>query len=80
MTSAADQNANVIFGAVIDEQLRRRGARDRDRDRLRRPAPPPRPRGAAEARIVAARRRAAPSSTRGDSLDVPSFLRDESEV
>ena len=42
VTGAADQNANVIFGAVIDENLRGRGAGDRDRDRLRRPAPPPR--------------------------------------
>ena len=49
VTSAADQNANVIFGAVIDERLRRRGARHRDRDRLRRPAPPPRARTGAPA-------------------------------
>ena len=41
VTGAADQNANVIFGAVIDENLARRGAGDGDRDRLRRPAPPP---------------------------------------
>ena len=43
VTSAADQNANVIFGAVIDDAPARRGPRHRDRDRLRRPAPPPRP-------------------------------------
>ena len=75
VTGAADQNANVIFGAVIDDQLkdevrvtviatgfgaqRRRRARD------------------AAARRLAARSRAGPSSTPGDSLDVPSFLRDE---
>ena len=35
VTSAADQNANVIFGAVIDESLGRRGARDRHRHGLR---------------------------------------------
>ena len=35
VTSAADPNANVIFGAVIDDAMRRRGARDGDRDRLR---------------------------------------------
>ena len=33
--SAADPNANIIFGAVIDEQHGRRGARHRDRHRLR---------------------------------------------
>jgi cell division protein FtsZ len=38
VTSAADANANVIFGAVIDEPGRRRD-RDGDRDRLRRRAP-----------------------------------------
>ena len=43
VTSAADQNANVIFGAVIDDAQRRRGARDGDRDRLRAAAPPARP-------------------------------------
>ena len=43
VTGAADQNANVIFGAVIDESHRRRGARDGDRDGLRHAhAPPPR--------------------------------------
>ena len=36
VTGAADQNANVIFGAVIDEALGGRGARDGDRHRLRR--------------------------------------------
>ena len=40
VTSAADQSANVIFGAVIDDGAQGRGARHGDRDRLRRPAPP----------------------------------------
>ena len=39
VTSAADTNANVIFGAVIDEIEGRRRLRHGDRDRLRRPAP-----------------------------------------
>ena len=38
VTGAADQNANVIFGAVIDDGDGRRRARHRDRDGLR-PAP-----------------------------------------
>ena len=45
VTGAADQNANVIFGAVIDQGAQGRGARDRDRDGLRPgalPAPPAR--------------------------------------
>ena len=42
VTAAADQNANIIFGAVIDDAGQGRGARDGDRDRLRRTAPPPR--------------------------------------
>ena len=52
-----------------------RGARDGDRDRLRRPAPPP----GAGVRGGGRRRSGprSPSSTAGDSLDVPSFLRDE---
>ena len=80
VTSAADANANVIFGAVIDEAQGRRRHRHRDRDRLRRRAPAP-----------AARRDARRSSSdeplrapRGETfegsdemLDVPSFLRDE---
>ena len=33
--SAADANSNIIFGAVIDEELGRRDPRHRDRDRLR---------------------------------------------
>ena len=41
VTGAADQNANVIFGAVIDERPARRGPGDGDRDRLRWAVPPP---------------------------------------
>ena len=76
VTSAADQNANVIFGAVIDDQPARRGPGDRDRDRLRRAAPPRAPRRRAARRERLARSAAAgpASSTRGDTLDVPSFL------
>ena len=51
VTSAADQNANVIFGAVIDDAHGRRGARHRDRDRVRR-----RSAGAARARRESRRR------------------------
>ena len=35
--SAADQNSNIIFGAVVDDDLGRRRARHRDRHRLRGP-------------------------------------------
>jgi cell division protein FtsZ len=77
VTSAADQNANVIFGAVIDEALTDEvrvtviatgfgGTRRRRR----------RETGAREAPVPAA---VAPESFEpsGDLLDVPSFLRDE---
>ena len=37
---AAHPDANIIFGANIDESRRRRGLGDRDRDPLRRPRPP----------------------------------------
>ena len=56
VTSAADQNANVIFGAVIDDEPARRGPRHRDRDRLRHAAPPPRPRLDGRARSGSPRR------------------------
>ena len=75
MTSAADQNANVIFGAVIDEQAgadvrvtviatgfgaqRRRRARTQTAD---------------SGSPLGARR--APEFESGDTLDVPSFLRE----
>ena len=77
VTSAADQNANVIFGAVIDDSLGRRRPGHGHRHRLRRPAPPPAAReGALEAPI--------PSGVPGggfeipdEALDVPSFLRED---
>jgi cell division protein FtsZ len=75
VTGAADQNANVIFGAVIDDQLKDEvrvtviatgfGAQRRRRARAAggEPASPLGGRG--------------PEFDAGDSLDVPSFLRDE---
>jgi cell division protein FtsZ len=77
VTSAADQNANVIFGAVIDDSLGDEvrvtviatgfgaGARRRRRRETM-----------AEAPIPASGERAGTFDTR-DELDVPSFLRDE---
>jgi cell division protein FtsZ len=74
VTGAADQNANVIFGAVIDENLKDEvrvtviatgfGAQRRRRARATvgsEPAPLAR----------------SPEFDAGDSLDVPSFLRDD---
>ena len=80
MTSAADQNANVIFGAVIDDIDGRRGPRDGDRDRLRRRSAGAG--GATETPSLPERRADRPA--RGEEtfeasdevLDVPSFLRD----
>ena len=46
VTSAADKNSNIIFGSVIDDDPRGRGARDRDRDRASTAAAPRRPAGA----------------------------------
>jgi cell division protein FtsZ len=78
VTSAADQNANVIFGAVIDETLTDEvrvtviatgfggGARRRRREA----------RDVAEAPVPAAVGRG--FDVREDTLDVPSFLRDDS--
>jgi cell division protein FtsZ len=78
VTGAADQNANVIFGAVIDDALREEvqvtviatgfGGRGGRRARRRESAP--------EAPVPAA------SATEGfdvshEVLDVPSFLRDD---
>jgi cell division protein FtsZ len=75
VTGAADQNANVIFGAVIDENLQDEvrvtviatgfGTQRRRRGRTAAPGESP-PFG---------HRR--PEFDPGDSLDVPSFLRDE---
>ena len=79
VTGAADQNANVIFGAVIDENLKDEvrvtviatgfGAQRRRRGRsaVRRPRAAPR-------RLPGTR---SPEFDPGDSLEVPSFLRDE---
>jgi cell division protein FtsZ len=78
VTSAADQNANVIFGAVIDESLKDEvrvtviatgfgGAARRRRREARDVADVPVP--AAVGRGF---------DTREDTLDVPSFLRDDS--
>ena len=74
VTSAADQNANVIFGAVIDDQLKDEvrvtviatgfGTQRRRRARA----------AVGEAGALGDR---TPSFDPGDSLDVPSFLRDE---
>ena len=74
VTTAADQNANVIFGAVIDEgrgdEVRVTviatgfGQQRRRRPRLSDEAPGP---GPAPVR---------PSSPEPGDLDVPSFLRD----
>jgi cell division protein FtsZ len=79
VTGAADQNANVIFGAVIDDSLggdvqvtviatgfggQSRRRRRREAPALDRPAPTP---AAAEGFDVSQ-----------DVLDVPSFLRDDS--
>jgi len=74
VTGAADQNANVIFGAVIDDQLKDEvrvtviatgfGTQRRRRARA----------AVGEAGALGGR---TPSFYPGDSLDVPSFLRDE---
>ena len=75
VTGAADQNANVIFGAVIDDQLKDEvrvtviatgfGAQRRRRARAT---------GVPESSPLGGRQ---PEFDSGDSLDVPSFLRDE---
>jgi cell division protein FtsZ len=80
VTSAADQNANVIFGAVIDESLGDEvrvtviatgfgGMGRRRRREAREVAEPPVP-------AMAGRREG--FEVREDTLDVPSFLRDDS--
>ena len=75
VTGAADQNANVIFGAVIDDSLREEvrvtviatGFGERRRRRRRET-------GVGEAPVPAT---AQPFEADRDVLDVPSFLRDE---
>ncbi|MGH3104883.1 MAG: cell division protein FtsZ, partial [Gaiellaceae bacterium] len=79
VTSAADQNANVIFGAVIDESLGDEvrvtviatGFGGSARRRRRRAEEP----GAVDAPIPAVARQS--FDVREDTLDVPSFLRDD---
>jgi cell division protein FtsZ len=74
VTGAADQNANVIFGAVIDDQLKDEvrvtviatGFGVQRRRRARSSVGEPSPLGTRQ-----------PEFDTGDSLDVPSFLRDE---
>jgi cell division protein FtsZ len=76
VTGAADQNANVIFGAVIDDQLKDEvrvtviatgfGAQRRRRARTTAAGETGSPLGGRQ-----------PEFDTGDSLDVPSFLRDE---
>jgi cell division protein FtsZ len=76
VTSAADQNANVIFGAVIDDGLKDEvrvtviatgfGAQRRRRARQAGATPEQSPFGGQRTDFDV-----------GDSLDVPSFLRDE---
>jgi cell division protein FtsZ len=77
VTGAADQNANVIFGAVIDDQLRDEvrvtviatgfGAQRRRRARQSVAAEPGSPFAGSRSTDF----------DLGDSLEVPSFLRDE---
>src|SRR5438067_3176517 len=75
VTGAADQNANVIFGAVIDDQLRDEvrvtviatGFGAQRRRRARATVGEGAPLGG----------RSGPEFDVGDSLDVPSFLRDD---
>ena len=78
VTSAADQNANVIFGAVIDESLREEvrvtviatgfGERRRRRRRTE-PSETPVP--------ATAGRERGDFEVRDDVLEIPSFLRDD---
>jgi cell division protein FtsZ len=76
VTGAADQNANVIFGAVIDDQQRDEvrvtviatgfGAQRRRRARA-----------SLESTPLAGARSSTDFDVSPDALDVPSFLRDE---
>ena len=77
VTSAADQNANVIFGAVIDDSMKDEvrvtviatgfGGRRRARRETR-----------ADLSTAPAQDRAPDFRVEDDALDVPSFLRDDS--
>ena len=87
MRGAADQSANIIFGAVVDDSVGDR-AGHRHRDGLRRHGPRGRrrrpPRAAPSERLDALTRGDAPPRPRSsegfelpsDVLDIPSFLRD----
>ena len=76
MTSAADQNANVIFGAVINDSLKDEvrvtviatGFGATRRRRARQPV---------AAEPLRRDRESDPFELGSDTLDVPSFLRDE---
>jgi cell division protein FtsZ len=78
VTGAADQNANVIFGAVIDDQISDEvrvtviatGFGSQRRRRARQAADP-------LSSSVGGLSRPSTDFDLGDSLDVPSFLRDE---
>jgi len=80
VTGAADQNANVIFGAVIDDSFGEdvqvtviaTGFGGQSRRRRRREAP------ALERQVPAAAAAAEGFDVSQDVLDVPSFLRDDS--
>ncbi|HEY7381181.1 MAG TPA: cell division protein FtsZ [Gaiella sp.] len=79
VTSHADSNANVIFGAVTDDSLKEDvrvtviATGFGGRSRRRRPEPAAAMAGAAQAPIT----RSAPPRVSDDEIDVPSFLRDE---
>ena len=83
VTAAADANANIIFGAVIDASMGDGGARHSDRHRLR-PAGQRRGRRQERQRVRGRPRPPSPASPRAtkastcrrEMLDVPSFLRD----
>jgi cell division protein FtsZ len=79
VTSAADQNANVIFGAVIDDSLGgdvqvtviATGFGAQSRRRRRRESP------AVERQVPAAAAASEGFDVSQEALDVPSFLRDD---
>ena len=81
VTAAADTNANVIFGAVIDDAMTGRGAGDRDRHRLRWRRAPTGRAVPARGRRTCGRRLPPPERTErfdvpDELLDVTLFLRD----
>ena len=76
VTSAADQNANIIFGAVIDDAMGDDVRVTVIATGFGGTAPPPAPRGGHRGAGPVARR-ASGFSMPDEALDVPSFLRDE---